>query len=290
MFYLFLRIFLGVALILMSVAFVTLFERKVLALRQFRLGPNKVLLGGLLQPLLDGVKLFHKSLLMPFQALRRTTSLGPALVLVSIILIWSSLTALPFQSRFWISRFLFLLVLRFGVYGVLITGLRRVSKYGFLGGVRACIQRVSYEIRLALIIFSVVIFIRHTSWDLWRSLFFFFVLPAWGLRVVAEINRAPLDLAEGERELIRGLNLELGSVFLAFILVGEYGILICFAWFTRLFFFRRVWVTATFIFFLLFFRSVFPRFRYDKLLSFCWTVLLPLVVRWILLRIIVRYV
>ena len=274
---------------LMGVAFITLFERKILALSQFRLGPNKVLLKGLLQPLLDGVKLLHKSLLVPFQALGRIIVLGPALVLGGIILVWRNLSSFPFHGGLWVRRFFFLLVLSLGIYGVLLTGLRGVSKYSFLGGIRACIQRVSYEIRLALIIFSVVIFTGHSSFDRWRSLVFLLIFPVWGLSVVAETNRAPLDLAEGERELIRGLNLELGRVFFALIFVGEYGIVICLAWFTSLLFWRGgIWAGILWIFFSLFFRSVFPRFRYDKLLSFCWTKLLPLAVMWMLLGTVVR--
>ena len=279
----------GVILMLIRVAFITLLERKILALSQFRLGPNKVLLKGLLQPLLDGVKLFHKSLLVPFQALGRIIILGPALVLVGIILVWRNLSSFPLHGRLWVRRFFFLLILRFGIYGVLLRGLRGTSKYSFLGGIRACIQRVRYEIRLALIILSVVIFTGHSSLDRWRSLIFLLIFPVWGLRVVAETNRAPLDLAEGESELIRGLNLELGRVFFALIFVGEYGIVICFAWFTRLLFWRGgIWARILWIFLRLFFRRVFPRFRYDKLLSFCWTKLLPLTVMWMLLGTVTR--
>ena len=282
---------LSILLILISVAFITLFERKVLALRQFRLGPNKVLLKGVLQPVLDGVKLFQKRLLFPFQAWGGIIILGPLVILGRIIMLWSRLSSFPFHAVLWIRRLFFLLILRLSVYGVFLRGLRGASKYRFLGGIRACIQRIRYEIRLALVIFSIIILIRHISFRAWRPLLLLIIFPIWGLSVIAETNRAPLDLAEGERELIRGFNLELGRVLFAFVLVGEYGMVIAFAWFTALFFLRgSIWRVMLWVLFSLFFRRVFPRFRYDKLLSLCWASLLPTRVMWILLSLVFRRV
>ena len=283
------RSFVSVLFILIRVALITLFERKILALSQFRLGPNKIILKGILQPVLDGIKLFQKRILLPFQSFKRIFILGPRIILRRIIILWRSLSSFPFHATLWIRRFLFLLILRAGVYGVFLRGLGGASKYSFIGGIRACIQRVRYEIRFALIILALVVSIGHITFRQRRSLLFLVVFPIWGFRIIAETNRAPFDLAEGERELIRGFNLELGRVFLAFVFVGEYGIVIAFAWLTSLFFFRERFRAVLFwVFLSLFFRRVLPRFRYDKLLSFCWTSLLPPRVIWILFSLIFR--
>lgn len=106
-------------------------------------------------------------------------------------------------------------------------------------------------------------------------------LPLWFISIVAETRRAPLDLAEGERELIRGLNIELSSALLAFVLVGEYGLLVAFSWFTRTMF--LIGLISSFILVvlsILFIRRVLPRYRYDKLMALCWTKILPLALLW----------
>ena len=277
----FLRLFLRVLLLFMAIAFVTLLERKLLAYRQRRVGPTKMLLKGIMQPIIDGVKLLHKNLIKPLNSPKDLFFLSPLILIIGIVIFSACFSSIPFHRQLWCRRLLLLLILRLGVYRRLLIGFTRASKYSFIGGIRRCIQRVRYEVRLAIIIFSIIIINRHISFSLWSRALFYFVLPLWFIRLVAETNRAPFDLAEGERELVRGLNIELSRAVLAYVLVGEYGFVIILSWLTAIiFFWNLTFLFITITLTTLFIRSVFPRYRYDKLIALCWTKILPLALFW----------
>ena len=273
----------------MGVALVTLFERKILALTQFRLGPNKTLLKGILQPLIDGVKLLQKEIFSPSLIYEVLYLFAPLLVILIIVISWACVCSFPLNSCFWIPVWFLVVILSLGVYGVFIIGWASVSKYAFVGGIRSCAQTISYEVRFALILFSCIFLSGHPSLGQVRRLFFIFSVSLWAISCLAETNRAPLDLAEGESELIRGFNVELRRVLLAFVFVGEYGIVVCLAWLTRILFFSRSLAAACFwIFLYLLVRSSFPRLRYDKLMALCWIVVLPVAVFWIMISFVIR--
>ena len=262
-------------LVLLRIAFVTLFERKILALRQSRVGPNKILLKGILQPLLDGIKLLCKELVLPTTVLRTLLFLSSSLVIVIIILFWSCLLSTPFHASYWVTFFMFIVVLSIRVYGTFLIGFARTSKYSFIGAIRSCRQTVRYEVRFSLIILCTILTFGGTEFFN-RSILTYLVLSPWLISCLSETNRAPFDFAEGERELIRGFNIELRSFILAYVLVAEYGILLALSWFSRAILFRRSLISALlFIFLFLTIRTSFPRLRYDKLISLCWSRILP---------------
>lgn len=278
-------LFIGLLLILMRIAFITLYERKILALTQLRLGPNKVIFKGIVQPLIDGVKLLQKNLIMPQRAYKTLFLWAPFFVIAIIIFTWSCIPGIPFQLNYWTSILFLIVIFSVGVYGIFLIGWRASSKYAFIGRMRSCAQTVSYEVCLALVLFATIFRTNHPHAGITNSLFLLLGLRFWLISCLAETNRAPFDFAEGERELIRGLNIEHGSLVFAYIFVGEYGIVLCLSWITSLIWFHSSLLCAALcvtIFLLL--RRTLPRFRYDKLIAFCWTRLLPTALLWATLR------
>jgi len=274
-------ILISILLILIAIAFITLLERKILALTQLRVGPNKVVLKGLVQPLIDGIKLLQKHLILPYRSYLEIFVFIPFLLIRVIILTWRCIWRFPYHSIYWISVLLLIVLFSVRVYGIFLIGWRGASKYAFIGGIRACAQRLSYEVRLALVLLATIFLSNHRHVGTLRRILLIGRFILWITSILAETNRAPLDLAEGERELIRGLNIEHGSFILAYILVGEYGMVLSLSWITSLIFLNSNFLIVLFIIsIMLLLRSTLPRLRYDKLIRLCWTFLLPIALLW----------
>lgn len=276
LFLFFFIIFLIVFFIIQSVAFITLFERHLLRLSQNRLGPNKVSFFGLVQAIIDGVKLLKKEQILPFKIFDLVFLFVPGVSFVVMFFEWFTI---PFFWTFFTFEFSFLFLLcavGFSVYSMLLRGIVSKSKYGIIGSIRARSQSVSYEIAFSLYFF---IFIFHVNVFSFFSLFNFslvFVFLPFLLIVLGELNRAPFDFSEGERELVSGFNTEFSSVSFVLLFLREYGILIFFSVLFSIFFFKFS-LSFIFVFFsiLIFVRSSFPRFRYDLIMFFFWFLLLP---------------
>ncbi len=272
--------------VLLAVAFITLLERKWFGFSQLRISPNKVLILGILQPVLDGVKLFLKEFSILIKSNFFLYFCFPALGLRLSLVIWFFFI---YYFFLWNERnsLLFLLVcLGLSVYITLIIGWASNSKYSLLGALRASAQSISYEISLSIILIGFFFFFKTisswnysfiTSW--WGCILFLPLLLILFLSFLAECNRAPFDFAEGESELVSGFNVEFRALTFALIFLAEYGIIVFFSVClavvgasSRLTFF--------FIFLLLnrilFVRRVYPRFRYDKLIFLIWFKVLPL--------------
>ena len=272
-------------------AFVTLFERKILGYRQIRKGPNKVRIIGLMQPFNDAIKLFSKELVFPNLSNTLQYFISPILGLMIVLI---RFFLFPFKEmRFSIrmSVLFMYMILRMNVYPVLFSGWASNRKYALLGRLRSVAQTVSYEVRLALILIffltirislnlNMIISINHY----WYKFFLFFpMMGIWLISCIAETNRTPFDFAEGESELVSGFNIEYGRIGFALIFIAEYASIIFIrVVFSLMFFSSRtnnlyfyVLITSLVIVWV-WVRTTFPRYRYDKLINLAWKIYLPI--------------
>jgi len=284
--------------VLISVAYLTLAERKIIGYSQTRKGPNIVGLYGLLQPLADGVKLFSKEMLIPNHVSIFLYFFSPILALTLGLVVWGlmPLNHLSVMSDINLGILLIFALSSIGVYAILISGWSSNSKYAFMGALRAAAQMISYEVSIGLIIISVIlcsgtmnlINIIHSQEQLiW---FIFPLLPAafmFFISCLAETNRAPFDLTEGESELVSGYNVEYSSMTFALFFLAEYSHIIFMSFlFTILFlggwslilnYSLLFFIKSTLIVFLfVWVRTSFPRLRYDQLMALLWKTYLPL--------------
>jgi NADH-ubiquinone oxidoreductase chain 1 len=195
------------------------------------LGPNKPAFAGLLQPIADAVKLFLKTHFSPGRTHKLIFFIGPRLSLSLVLWVWLT-TPFFFDTRFFLfSAIIIIIIMRINVYPLLLIGWASNNKYSILGGLRRVAQTISYEIRFALIILSILVLIRATRLDLLAKTKTFYrifiVSPViflfWVVSRVAETNRTPFDFSEGERELVSGFNTEYGAGGFAIIFIAEYG-------------------------------------------------------------------
>jgi len=276
-------------MVLVGVAFFTLFERKLLGYIQLRKGPNKVGVGGLLQPFADAIKLFSKEHIPPSISNYLVYLGAPSFSLGLSLLIWvripSFFNIISFNKRV----LFFLCGLGVGVYGLLAAGWSSNSKYSLIGALRGVAQTVSYEVRLVLILFSPLALTLGYEWATFfvfqEGFWFILLFPApaliWLISCLAETNRTPFDFAEGESELVSGYNTEYRRGGFALIILAEYTRILLISFLFGIIFlgggssflilisflvlaFTFVWV-----------RGTLPRFRYDKLMNLAWKSFLP---------------
>nr|AYG51200.1 NADH dehydrogenase subunit 2 [Metastrongylus salmi] len=275
LFFLFL-ILLVLVFILQSIAFVTLYERHLLGSSQVRLGPNKVSFMGMLQALLDGLKLLKKEQILPVYCSEMVFLLVPGVSFVVMIFEWFLLPYFYDFLSFEYSLLFFLCLLGFVVYSLMISGFISKSKYGMIGALRASSQSVSYEIVFSIFLLSVMFCLGVFVFTSGFLILTFFMWLPFLVMIVAELNRAPFDFSEGESELVSGYNVEFGSVSFVLLFLSEYGSLIFFCLLLSVFFFNFSLIMV-FLFFSLFIflRSSYPRYRYDLMMNMFWFKFLP---------------
>nr|QOL12060.1 NADH dehydrogenase subunit 1 [Pheucticus melanocephalus] len=284
--------------ILIAVAFLTLVERKILSYMQGRKGPNVVGPFGLLQPLADGVKLFIKEPIRPSTSSPILFIATPMLALLLAISIWTPLP-LPFSLADLNLGLLFLLAMSsLAVYSILWSGWASNSKYALIGALRAVAQTISYEVTLAIILLSVVVFsgnytlstLAVTQEPLYLIFSCWPLAMMWYISTLAETNRAPFDLTEGESELVSGFNVEYAAGPFALFFLAEYANIMLMNTLTTILFFNPSFldppqelfpvILATKVLLLsagfLWIRASYPRFRYDQLMHLLWKNFLPL--------------
>jgi len=310
-----------VAPLMLSVAYLTLWERKLIGWMQIRIGPNRVGPLGLLQPIADGVKLLFKEVILPANASKFLFILGPIAMIIPALAAWA---VIPFAPDVVLADInaglLYVMALTsMGVYGVIIAGWASNSKYAFLGAMRSAAQMVSYELAMGFAL--VVVLMVSGSLNLsdivagqgrgyfanmglgvlsWNWLPLAPMLVVYFVSGVAETNRAPFDVAEGESEIVAGFHVEYSGMTFALFFLGEYANMILvsalatvmflggwaapwdstltnavppFAWlFAKIFFMASL---------LLWFRATFPRYRYDQIMRLGWKVFIPLTIVWL---------
>nr|YP_009545881.1 NADH dehydrogenase subunit 1 [Ophiosteira antarctica]AYO99673.1 NADH dehydrogenase subunit 1 [Ophiosteira antarctica] len=288
--------------ILVSVALLTLLERKTLGYIQLRKGPNLVGPLGLLQPFADGLKLFIKENLKPSNSISLFFILSPPLFFFIAILLWSTAPILNSSINLTLSLLFIITFSSLSVYPVLGAGWASNSKYALLGAIRAVAQTISYEVSFGLIILPLIILVG--SWGLysfshlqenniWIILPCFPLFIMWFISSLAETNRTPFDLAEGESELVSGYNVEYAGAPFALFFIGEYANIIFINMITVILFLGPYFFSniinpiniiiivikiMVLIFSFLWIRASFPRIRYDQLMNLMWKNFLPLTI------------
>nr|APX40433.1 NADH dehydrogenase subunit 1 [Cassida viridis] len=277
--------------VLLSVAFLTLFERKILGYIQIRKGPNKSGFIGLLQPFSDAVKLFSKEQIFPYMSNFIIYYLSPLFMMMISMMMWFSMPFYFYYFGFNYSVLFFLSLSSMGVYGVMMAGWSSNSLYSLLGSIRSIAQTISYEISLVLIIMSFLIFSSSYSFldfsifqsSIWFITMFFPLAMILIVSLLAETNRTPFDLAEGESELVSGFNVEYSSGGFAMIFLSEYMNILFMSMVLSMFFLGGDYYSLYFYlkltffsFFWIWIRGTVPRYRYDKLMNLTWMVFLPI--------------
>lgn len=296
--------------VLLSVAYLTYAERKVLGAIQRRQGPTTVGPFGLLQPIADGIKLLSKETIIPSQANKGVFVLAPIMLFALSLIAWA---VIPFDKGWVLANvnvgilYLFA-VSSMGVYGVIMAGWASNSRYAFLGGLRSASQMVSYEVSMGLIIVTVLLCTGSLNLQeivladrpLWMQIWLFPMFIVFLVSILAETNRAPFDLPEGESEITGGFMVEYSSMTYAMFFLGEYANMILMSAITATLFLGgwlppfgmaflafvpgMVWFslkTALILFFFIWARGTLPRYRYDQLMRLGWKVFLPLTLVWV---------
>jgi len=303
--------------LIIAVAFFTLAERKVIGFMQVRMGPNQIGPLGLLQPFADTAKMLFKELVIPTNVDRTLYIIAPLLTLAPAFAAWA---VIPFDQGVALSKIdaglLYLLAMTsLGVYGVILAGWASNSKYAFLGAMRSAAQIVSYEIAMGFALVGVLI--ASGSLNLEKivlaqagnaGFFEWFWLPLLPLFIiyfisgVAETNRAPFDVAEGESEIVAGFHVEYSGAAFAVFFLAEYANMLLISFLAAIMFLGGwlspvqgwiggplgepsfIWLFAKagfFAFCYLWFRATFPRYRYDQIMRLGWKVFIPITIVWI---------
>nr|YP_011010627.1 NADH dehydrogenase subunit 1 [Halobates sexualis]WPW47307.1 NADH dehydrogenase subunit 1 [Halobates sexualis] len=280
-----------IVMVLLSVAFVTLLERKVLGYIQLRKGPNKVGYMGLLQPFSDGLKLFFKEQTYLYMSNFMIYYFSPVFMLMLSLSLWLLFPFMVNVYDFNLGFLYFLCCTSLGVYGVLMCGWSSNSNYSMLGSLRCMAQTISYEVSMSMILLCLMVFVYGFDLILfsffqnyiWFAFFSFPLFFCWISSFLAEVNRSPFDFAEGESELVSGFNVEYSSGGFAFIFLSEYMNIIFMSLLTVIFFLGCDLYSLLFflklvfiIFLVIWVRGTLPRFRYDKLMYLTWKIFLPI--------------
>ena len=296
--------------LMIAVAYLTYAERKVIGYMQVRIGPNRVGPAGLLQPLADGLKLLFKEIILPTASNKALFFIGPVLAIAPAFAAWA---VVPFDATLVLANvdagLLYILAMTsVAVYGVIIAGWASNSKYAFLGALRSAAQIVSYEIAMGFTLVGVLMCANSLNlgkivmgqeggfWH-WYFLPLFPLFVVYFISAVAETNRAPFDVAEGESEIVAGFHVEYSGMAFAVFFLAEYANMMLVSMLAALMFLGGwlspvpflpdsiLWLLAKvgfLLFLFLWFRATFPRYRYDQIMRLGWKVFIPITLVWII--------
>ena len=310
-FFIILKISVIVLPLMIFIAYLTFFERKVIGAIQLRKGPNVVGPLGLFQPLADGIKLLTKETIIPSNSNKIIFLFSPILTFTLALVAWA---VIPIDYNLVLSNInvgiLYVFAISsLGVYGIIMAGWSSNSRYAFLGALRSAAQMISYEVSIGLIIINVLLTVGSLNLtdivlaqkDLWFFLPHFPVFVIFFISTLAETNRAPFDLPEAEAELVAGYNVEYSSLAFGLFFLGEYGNMILMSSLTTILFlggwfppfdieflnlipgfFWFFFKVCILLFLFLWIRATLPRYRYDQLMRLGWKVFLPISLLWII--------
>lgn len=304
--------------VMLAVAWLTFAERKVIGYMQVRMGPNRVGPAGWLQPIADALKLIMKEIVLPAQSNIYLFVIAPVLAIAPAVAAWA---VIPFDNGVVVADIdagvLYVLsIASIVVYGIVVSGWASNSKYAFLGALRASAQKISYEIAMGFALVTVLMVagsmnltkivegqqggILHWYWIPLLPMFAVYFISG-----LAETNRAPFDVAEGESEIVAGFHVEYSGMAFAVFFLAEYAMMILISFLTAIMFMGGwlspfegipgletlfawvpgfVWISlkvAFLLFLFLWFRATFPRYRYDQIMRLGWKVLIPLTIVWV---------
>ncbi|OQW96002.1 MAG: NADH-quinone oxidoreductase subunit H [Beggiatoa sp. IS2] len=305
--------------LMLAVAYLTLAERKIIGYMQIRIGPNRVWPRGWLQPIADAVKLIFKEIVIPSQSNRFLFFIAPLLSMAPALAAWA---VIPFSQNLVLADInaglLYVLAMAsMGVYGIIIAGWASNSKYAFLGAMRSAAQMVAYEIAMGFALVGVlmaagslnlnqIILAQQGSLLHWYWLPLLPLFVVYFIAGVAETNRAPFDVAEGESEIVAGFHVEYSGTLFAVFFLAEYANMILVSTLTVILFLGGwlspfegipyleeqfanvpglIWLALKVSFFLfcfLWFRATFPRYRYDQIMRLGWKIFIPITLVWII--------
>nr|YP_010046005.1 NADH dehydrogenase subunit 1 [Dermanyssus gallinae]QPG86051.1 NADH dehydrogenase subunit 1 [Dermanyssus gallinae] len=274
--------------ILISVAFITLLERKILGYIQIRKGPNKILFSGLMQPIADAIKLLMKEMVL-YKMLNKLMFMIFPLFSLMLLLLYFMIIMYKYNGGMELefSMIMIMIISSMGVYIVMGCGWSSNSKYSLLGSYRGVAQTISYEVVFSFMIvmlflpsmglnFKKMMLIQNYSYSYLLTMSLFFLV--WGVVLLAELNRIPFDFVEGESELVSGYNVEYGGILFAILFMAEYGNIIFMSFLTSIIFKGgSMYFTMVLIFLVLLLRGGLPRFRYDLMMIMIWKGLLPMI-------------
>jgi NADH-quinone oxidoreductase subunit H len=304
--------------LVLAVAYATYAERKLIGYMQMRLGPNRVGPKGWLQPIADTVKLIMKEIVLPQGSSKVLFVIAPILFIGPSFAAWA---VVPFDAGLVLADvnlgLLYILAMTsIGVYGVIIAGWASNSKYAFLGAMRSAAQIVSYELAMGFALVGVLMCAQSTNlgeivmaqsggFHQWYWIPLFPLLVVYWISGVAETNRAPFDMAEGESEIVAGFHVEYGGMAFSLFFLAEYANMILVSFLTAIMFFGgwlspfegmglldevTSWIPGTlwllvkasvFLFMLFWLRATFPRFRYDQIMRLGWKIFIPVTLVWL---------
>lgn len=278
---------------MVGVAFLTLLERKVLGYIQNRKGPNKVGFMGIIQPFRDAIKLLSKEVFFIFKSNYNLYYFSPIVIFVIMIIMW---ILYPYFTNIYFINYSLLLMVIFisvGRYVVVCLGWSANSMYSIIGSIRSVSQILSYEVRFILIILILMIIRESYSfldfiyfqYYIWYIIYLYPLFLIFYIRVLAELNRSPIDFIEGESELVSGFNVEYFSGGFTLIFLREYGIIIYFSMIIIFIFINIIELSYVYsvivinliCFVIIMMRGLLPRIRYDELIYLCWKIILPVV-------------
>nr|QTJ63459.1 NADH dehydrogenase subunit 1 [Sycophaga agraensis] len=293
-----------IIMVLISVAFLTLMERKILSYIQIRKGPNKVSIFGLLQPFSDAIKLFSKEIIMIYKSNYLFFFVTPLFSMILMLMLWSLIPMWSLIHNLKMNFLMILCLLSLGVYSMMIIGWSSNSLYSMLGAIRSIAQTISYEVSMIFIMLNLILLIENFNliylmfyqFYLWFIFFQFPMSVILMISMLAELNRTPFDLSEGESELVSGFNTEYMSGAFAMIFISEYGMIMFMMFLFSLFYLGGNIYSLIFyiiymfmLFMIIWIRGTFPRIRYDYLMMLTWKSFLPSSMNYLIFLLSMKY-